>query len=442
MPKLSIIVTAYNVAAYLGPCLDGILGQTLADIEVIVVDDGSTDGTGEIIDAYAAADTRVRPIRFRENTPGGVGPAANAGLAAATGDFIGFADGDDLYDAQMFATLYDAALTHDADLAMCRYHLMDDATGALSEPDEGRFWQPYPEVTPVTLDAARRSELLRFIAVPWRKIYRRDLVERIGLRFPEGDHFFEDNPVHWAAVLGAERVVMVPEYLCRHRVARPGQTMETADHRLPQIFAHHDTIRALLLRMGVETQHRDDLLLWVATQLAWVSARAKGEVVRHLFDILVPVMEPYDAAEIERFCATAAPFGTAPLLTAVKARDFPAFERAAEARAKAAAGTRPGRTKGTSLWALGLYHLRHSGIRRTARLTGRYAAERFGFAGRGRKAEERNAVTQKDLMMGLVVLQREVRELRQEVAGLRQQLAEGGMPQAGGAEAPRDTEES
>ena len=431
MPKLSIIVTAYNVAGYLGPCLDGILGQSIRDIEVIVVDDGSTDGTAGVIETYAAADARVRPIRFEANTPGGVGPAANAGLAAATGDFIGFADGDDLYDPQMFGTLYDAAVTHDADLAMCRYHLMDDATGELAEPDEARYWQPYRETTAVTLDTARRSELLRFIAVPWRKIYRRDLVERVGLRFPEGDHFFEDNPVHWAAILGASRVVMVPDYLCRHRVARPGQTMETADHRLPQIFAHHDIIRELMRREGREDAHRGDLLLWLATQLAWVSARAKGDVVRGLYDMLVPIVAQYDVAEIDGFCASAAPFGTAPLLKALTRQDFPAFRAAVEARGSAVAeGARPGRTKGTSLWALGWYHLRHSGLRRTARLTGRYAVERLGGAGRRGPGQETNGVTQKDLMMGLVVLQREVRQLREEVAELRRELAEARAPRA------------
>lgn len=431
MPKLSIIVTAYNVAAYLGPCLDGILGQTIDDIEVIVVDDGSSDGTAEIVADYAAVNERVRSIRFEENTPGGVGPAANAGLAAATGEFIGFADGDDLYDPRMFGTLYDAAVAHDADLAMCRYHLMDDATGELGAPDEGPYWQPYGEVTAVTLDAARRSELLRFIAVPWRKIYRRDLVERVGLRFPEGDFFFEDNPVHWAAVLGASRVVMVPEVLCRHRVARPGQTMETADHRLPQIFAHHDTIRDLLRREGMEAAHRGDLLMWLARQLAWVSARAEGEVVRSLYDRLVPIVGQYGEDEIAGFCASAAPFGTAPLLKALRREDYEGFAATVTARGKAAiAGARPGRARGTSVWALGLYHLRHSGLRRTARLTGRYAADRLGGAGRGRPKEEGHAVTQKDVMMGLVVLQREVRQLREEVEALRRELAVARMPEA------------
>ena len=427
MPKLSIIVTAYNVAGYLGPCLDGILGQTLGDIEVIVVDDGSTDGTWEIVETRAAADGRVRPVRFEENTPGGVGPAANAGLALATGDFIGFADGDDLYDPQMFATLYDAAVRHEADLAMCRYHLMDDATGELTEPDEERYWQPYRTTTAVTLDAARRSEILRFIAVPWRKIYRRDLVERVGLRFPEGEHFLEDNPVHWAAVLGARRVVMLPEHLCRHRVARPGQTMEANDHRLPQIFDHHDTIQDLLQSTEASEAPRDDLLLWLATQLAWVSMRARGEVVRQLYDTLLPIMDRYDAGEIDRFCRRAAPFGTAPMLGALKARDFPEFARRVEARGDAAkAGVAPGAAKGTSLWALGFYHLRHSGLRRTARLTGRYAMQKLGQVGRPK--EERSAVTQKDLMMGLVVLQQEVRQLRQEVSALRRELADGEVP--------------
>ncbi len=425
MPTLSIIVTAYNVAPYIGACLESVRNQTLEDIEIIVVDDGSTDGTAEIIAEQARADARIRPIRFEENTPGGVGPAANAGIAAATGDFLGFADGDDLYDPQMFATLHAAAVAHDADLAMCRYQLLDEADGTLREPDEGPYWLPYREVTAFQLDTERRSELLRFIAVPWRKIYRRDLVERTGLRFPEGDFFFEDNPVHWAAILGAKRVVLVPEWLCQHRVGRPGQTMDTADHRLPQIFRHHDIIRDLLIEAGVEEAHRRDLLLWTATQLAWVSARADDDVRRALYDILVPILAQYPNGEVRAFCAAAAPFGTAPMLLALRDEDFDAFDRAAGAM-KARSTRRadaPAHSGGTSLLAVGLYHLRHSGLRRTARLTLQYAAGRLrGGAGPGRDEGE-TMVSQKDVMMALVVLQREMRALRGEVAALRAELA-------------------
>ena len=75
MPKLSIIVTAYNIENYLEECLDSVIGQTLTDIEIIVVDDGSTDGTVRIIRDYAERDDRIRPILFAENTIGGVASA-------------------------------------------------------------------------------------------------------------------------------------------------------------------------------------------------------------------------------------------------------------------------------------------------------------------------------------------------------------------------------
>ena len=424
MPELSIIVTAYNVDKFIGPCLDGVTGQTLEDIEIIVVDDGSSDGTAEIISDYAAKDPRIKSIRFDQNTPGGVASAANAGIDAATGDFIGFADGDDLYDPQMFGKLYDAAIAHDADLAMCQYHLLDEATGELFDPADARHWLRYPEAGVLSLDAAQRSDLLRFIAVPWRKIYRRDLVERVGLRFPEGDYFFEDNPVHWAAILGAERLAMVPEILCQHRVSRPGQTMETADHRLPQIFQHHDTIRDHLRRIGLEDVHGTDLLLWLSYQLAWVSARAKGEVQRTLFDVLQPIIAQYGAERINGFCGSIAPFGTGPMLLALQANDFAGFVRASDNLTKLNAPGKgaKGKSGGTSLWALGIYHLKQSGVRRTARLTARFISERLGRRVRMARGKEMGNVTQKDLMMGIVLLQREVRKLRAEVQDLRQEL--------------------
>ncbi len=107
---------------------------------------------------------------------------------------------------------------------MSRYMLLDESDGLLKEPAETGRWSPYPQATTLDLTPATRREILRFISVPWRKLYRRDLVERAGLRFPVGDFFFEDNPFHWMAVIEAERIALVPERLCEHRVARAGHT--------------------------------------------------------------------------------------------------------------------------------------------------------------------------------------------------------------------------
>ncbi len=110
--KVSVIVPVYNQAPYLAECLDTVLAQTLRDIEVVCVDDGSTDGSGRMLDEYAARDGRVKVIHQRN---AGVGSARNAGMAAATGEYIAFMDPDDLYpDERVLEDVYSAAVANGA----------------------------------------------------------------------------------------------------------------------------------------------------------------------------------------------------------------------------------------------------------------------------------------------------------------------------------------
>ena len=106
-PCVSIIVPCHNAAPYLKECLDSLLAQTLREIEIICIDDGSRDETADILREFAAKDARVRPIFFEKNR--GVSCARNAGLAAAQGECIGFCDADDWVDADMYEQLYRAA---------------------------------------------------------------------------------------------------------------------------------------------------------------------------------------------------------------------------------------------------------------------------------------------------------------------------------------------
>ncbi len=118
---ISIIVPVYNIEDYLPRCLDSILAQTYPYLEVIAVDDGSRDGSGGILDAYAGKDSRVKVIH-QEN--GGVTRARFAGLRAATGDWIGFVDGDDFVEPQMFGRLLENALEHGAQISHCGYQMV------------------------------------------------------------------------------------------------------------------------------------------------------------------------------------------------------------------------------------------------------------------------------------------------------------------------------
>lgn len=118
---VSVIIPAYNIEDYIGRCLDSIISQTYKNLEIIVVDDGSRDYTGGILDNYAKKDRRIKVIH-KEN--GGVSSARNKGIEAAEGDYIGFIDGDDLIEPEMYKTLVDLLEEENADIAHCGYQMV------------------------------------------------------------------------------------------------------------------------------------------------------------------------------------------------------------------------------------------------------------------------------------------------------------------------------
>lgn len=115
-PKISVIVPAYNNAPWLPATLDSILAQSHQNLEIIVVDDGSTDDTAAVLQTYAEKDPRIHPIR---KANGGVTSARLLGVAESTGDWIGFVDGDDIIEPQMYARLLENAFANDADISHC-----------------------------------------------------------------------------------------------------------------------------------------------------------------------------------------------------------------------------------------------------------------------------------------------------------------------------------
>ncbi len=118
-PKISVIVAAYNAERYIGRCLDSILAQTMSDFEVIVVNDGSTDGTPAILDEYAAKDPRARVIH---KPNGGVASARQAGLDAAQGEYTIHADSDDWVEPEMLEEMYAAACANHSDMVFCDFY--------------------------------------------------------------------------------------------------------------------------------------------------------------------------------------------------------------------------------------------------------------------------------------------------------------------------------
>ena len=432
MPDLSIVVTTYNIEDYVEECLASVAAQTLRDLEVLVVDDGSSDSTPERITAFCAQDPRFVPVLLPTDSPGGVATAANAGLDRATGHWVGFVDGDDFVEPRMFERLVESAVAHDADLAICEYQEVVDGTGERRDPADAHRWAGLTEPSYV-LDVATRKQLLRFIAVPWRKLYRRSLLDSQAIRFPVSDGFYEDNPFHWFVLLSAASVAVVPEVLCYHRVGRAGQTMATVDARLFQLFGHHDTIHAWLAEQRLLEVYETSLLGWVISQMEWIARRTPGPLQRTLFDVLVPIFAQYTPETVAAALREGGKGSTAQRLSAaVRKREFGSFVRTLT--------TRPGSNNPLVTAA---FHLRHSGVQHTVTLTGRYLRNALQggrvtrVAGRASRFG-RHEPSRQDLLFALMVIQRRLDEQSAQLARLDDRLAASTSPDAAASLAAPD----
>lgn len=203
-PKISVIIPIYRVEQYLRKCVESVLAQTYHNMEVILVDDGSPDGCGKICDEYAERDERVKVIH---KPNGGVASARNAGLDAATGEWIGWVDSDDWAEPALFETLLQGALETSAEISVCGHWEEYRGRREVSGWQELRVLDTEQALGEL-LENGRMKNLL------WDRIFHRTLFD--GLRFPEGRTYEDIAVMHWL-FLRAEKVACLPEVLYHYR---------------------------------------------------------------------------------------------------------------------------------------------------------------------------------------------------------------------------------
>ena len=237
-PMISVILPVYAVEEYLGGCLDSILDQAPAGIEVIAVDDASPDGCGRILDARAARDPRLRVVHLPENA--GPGHARNVGLDEATGEYVWFVDADDLLaDGALAAAA--ARLGQDRpDVLLIDYE--DLFPGGQTAPSPGRAL--LRDAPWGTFTLAEQPQLIHLTMTSWSKVIRHDFLAGLKQPFPEGIH--EDVALTCAMLLGAERIGALPQVCYRYRRARPGSFMATPSSGQLRIFSSYETVFGLL----------------------------------------------------------------------------------------------------------------------------------------------------------------------------------------------------
>lgn len=211
MPIVSVIIPSYNAMNYIAETLESVLAQTLADIEVIVVDDGSTDSTRDIVKGYAHKDSRLMLV---EQTNQFAGVARNNGMAKATGSYLYFLDADDYIEKTALENLVNALEQSGADIAIAKSEGFDNATddtwtidGALNGMDFNR---------PIKHEEFCESIFQSFIGWPWDKLYRKNFIDKTGLTF-QPLRTTNDALFVFCALAQASTIVCLDSVLFHHR---------------------------------------------------------------------------------------------------------------------------------------------------------------------------------------------------------------------------------
>lgn len=227
MPKVSVIVPVYNAEKYLQECVDSILRQTLADIEVILVDDGSFDSSPVLCDGYAERDKRVKAIHQRNS---GAAAARNQGMNVAQGEYIAFVDSDDWIDADMYKRMVAVAEADDCDLVICDCLKESDCGSQLYTHDLPAGFYDRERMYSVYFSQLLMPDTMEYPVTisNWLLLIRREVISANGITFPEGMRFSEDLLFGSEVGYFSQSMTYLKEYAPYHYRQNPDSVTHTA----------------------------------------------------------------------------------------------------------------------------------------------------------------------------------------------------------------------
>lgn len=286
MAQTSVIVPVYNVERYLEKCVASILAQSQGDLELLLIDDGSTDGSGALCDTLAGTDRRIHVIH-QENQ--GLGGARNTGIEAATGDWLMFVDSDDWLEPDVLERCLELARREDAELVAFALRNVDEQGNSISlqVPLEGA-----PEGWSASVQEDKR--LLLICPCACAKLYRAEVFRRTGARFPPRV-WYEDVRTILKLLPGMGRVVL-SNYAGYDYLQRSSSIMNSRDDRNAEIMDALDDVLDWYREQGLFETYRDELcFLTVSHILLNASVRLLRADPAH------PLLARFDAYTNERF---------------------------------------------------------------------------------------------------------------------------------------------
>lgn len=291
-PKVSVVVPVYNVEKYLKECLDSITSQTLKDIEIIVIDDGSPDRCGEIIDSYANKDKRIIPIHQKNS---GYSKSVNKGIQLARGEYIGIIESDDWIEPNMYETLYKNAKLHNTDITKGGFWKYN------STLPKNRQNEYYKNPSNIDLRLAPSHafhitewpQLIAFHASIWSSIYRADFVKKIKLEDTAGASY-QDFPFMIETLCRAKKISIIPDGFVHWRNdPDQGNSTSAKGEKLLFMAKNSETGVKIVKKLGLIEKLKEPLyvhILWANTTFFLnISKKYQKEYYENLRAIFMPV---------------------------------------------------------------------------------------------------------------------------------------------------------
>lgn len=250
-PLISIIVPIFQAEAFLEESINSILNQTLRNIEVILIDDGSTDRSGSICDTFVAKDERVKCIHKKNE---GQSLARNIGIDNATGKYIGFMDSDDFLYPEMCETLYECAEKNNADISGASY-ITQDEQGNITHNKHSQKSYAYDNYEGIKAYLSLKIDLY-----VWTKIYRKEMIDQHRIRFEENLGTDEDWLFNNAAFFAAKKTVIKDIPLYRY-LERKNSNCRTFPYRKSRIYLENTCHRITKTENDIEGRYPDLLYL-------------------------------------------------------------------------------------------------------------------------------------------------------------------------------------
>lgn len=281
-PKVSVILPVYNVGKYLRQSLDSLINQTLKDIEIICVDDGSTDDSYEILEEYKEKDSRIKVIH-KENK--GTGAARNDGLRLATGECIGFVDPDDWAKPNMFERLYKEIKEKNLDIVMCMPDGYDEKN-VVNAPFPYFVDANFENIIDDRVFNWRDLSPFQYPMCVWNKLYTKKLFDDNNIDFAEGLDF-EDHKVIFGTLLTAERMYFIREKLYVYRFNREGSVLTDNNRRLIDHIKIFDIVENLMKETNTYNILRNDFLTYKIHNILYYYSMIKDEFKSEYYNNMV-----------------------------------------------------------------------------------------------------------------------------------------------------------